>query len=195
MNYRLPKTTVEYSSFPMNRKWKPVSESRYQFTVKVGIYKKDNMVKCTYILNILQCPLKCEVSSLLNAAPRINYIQFSQPKLNTDLLKALNKDAKESDSLAVHVPANTHKYGLNCINNLEAPNHIINTNDVGFSRLVDPYLSTTTIDYRPMQYLTYDNITFWNWDPHKHISLSKHKQSSRAALPPIKKVPYRSYSS
>lgn len=149
----------------------------------------------TYISNILQCPLNCEVSSLLHAAPRINYIKFSQPKFNTDLLKALHIDPKQSESLAVYVPANTHKYGLHCINSLEAPNHTINTNDTGFSRLVDPYLSTTTKDYRPTQFLKCDNITFWNWDSHKHLSRPKCQQSSRAALPPIKKVSYRSYSS
>ncbi|XP_058443541.1 uncharacterized protein LOC131425571 [Malaya genurostris] len=137
--------TVE-SLQPQNA-WIPMSEFKDQFTVKF--------------------PLREESAQLINSAPRINYIGSSQSALRNDLIKSLKINPKQYDSLNIHTPADSYRFGLNCNKAVDRPTSVIYTNETGFAKEVDPYVSVTTRDYPPQKQSPNDYITFWNWNSHQ----------------------------
>ncbi|XP_058828727.1 uncharacterized protein LOC131688460 isoform X2 [Topomyia yanbarensis] len=122
----------------------PMSESRDQYTIKF--------------------PLRQDSAKLIHSAPRINYLTTSQAALRNDLLKTCKSNPKPHDSLICHMPADAYKFGQNCNKPVERPTGVIYTNETGFAKHLDPYLSITERDFPPHIQPQNDCITFWNWN-------------------------------
>lgn len=139
------------------------------------------------MLCFIQFPLLCETSKLIDSSGNLHYVKSSLSNFSTDVVKPFTEAPKWKDSICVHEPVGIYKHGLLCLTNLEVPVTNIRTCDEGYSRLVDPYVSTTFKDFRRINRMRNDNITFWNWNGVRNRTTRTYcLPTSLCTLPPLK---------
>ncbi|XP_055523814.1 uncharacterized protein LOC129717730 [Wyeomyia smithii] len=146
MNNKITRIRNDYKTLQTQHTWAPISESKDQFSFKF--------------------PSSEQSAELINSTNRIDYITASHAYFRRDPLKPIKLVPRPCEKLVCHTPADTYKFGLNCSKHVERPVNVIHTNETGFARIVDPYLSTTGLVYVPQEHKLNDCITFWNWTTH-----------------------------
>ncbi|XP_053677579.1 uncharacterized protein LOC128727669 [Anopheles nili] len=156
-----------YRTLQSEYNWKPLSETFEKFRKQPPIQFD-------------------EKAGLTHRAERLNYIKSSQPKLAQDVKIKLKRYRSSNETRNVLIPAESFRYDYNCNKQVERAKNIIYTNAKGFTRLVDPYISTTMIDIVPHEKLRHDTVTFWNWEEREE---RKRAPKDTAPLQPRMVVP------
>lgn len=142
----------------------------------------------------LQFAIQCNGSNPMNAMLNMQFVKPLLTKYNSEILKAPKEKSKRNDSIAVHNPIDAQKYGVLCSSNLETHIFDVQIQEAEYSRLINPFLSTTSKDFCSIKRIGDDTITFWNWNAHKNTeSRINYLPMRRTTLPPLKKVVSRNY--
>ncbi|EDO63611.1 AGAP007861-PA, partial [Anopheles gambiae str. PEST] len=104
-----------------------------------------------------------EKAGLIHRTERLNYIKSSQPKLAQEVRIPLKRYGSSVETRCIPEPAESFRFGQVCNKPVERPKAVIYTNEKGFARLVDPYVTTTMKDIVPHVRHQHDTVTFWNW--------------------------------
>uniref|UniRef100_A0A182KDA3 Uncharacterized protein n=1 Tax=Anopheles christyi TaxID=43041 RepID=A0A182KDA3_9DIPT len=133
-----------YRTLQSQYNWKPMSETLEKFREKFPLQYEDK-------------------AGLIYRTERMNYIKSSQPKLAQRVLMPLKRYGSSVDPSYLPEPAESFRFGQVCNKLVDRPKAVIHTNEKGFARLVDPYMTTTMKDIVPHVKYQHDTVTFWNW--------------------------------
>uniref|UniRef100_A0A8W7PG57 Uncharacterized protein n=1 Tax=Anopheles coluzzii TaxID=1518534 RepID=A0A8W7PG57_ANOCL len=133
-----------YRTLQSQYNWQPMSETFEKFREKFPLQYD-------------------EKAGLIHRTERLNYIKSSQPKLAQEVRIPLKRYGSSVETRCIPEPAESFRFGQVCNKPVERPKAVIYTNEKGFARLVDPYVTTTMKDIVPHVRHQHDTVTFWNW--------------------------------